>query len=477
MRTRLLALTASLAACLCAPPAYARPLPSLVTGFTDPILESPSPGVREAWLGRVVGEHAAVVRINVAWATVARAQPPSPALAADPSWAGYDWSTTDVAVADAVAHGLTVQLTLASPAPAWEEGPHRPSSAPRGSWEPNPGAFASFARAAALRYSGTYTPPGATAALPRVRYWQAWNEPNLSIYLTPQWRKVGRGWAPESPFVYRDLLNAFYAAVKAVQPDALVLSAGTAPYGDPPGGERMPPAQFVRNVLCLGEALQPEPCPHPALFDILDHHPYSVSGPFFRAFNRDDVAIADMPKLIVPLRRAERLHLVGGARHHQVWVTEVSWDSSPPDPQGVPIAEQARWLEQTLHLLWQQGVSTVLWYLIADQPPIPSYAASYQSGTYYIDGRPKPSATAFRFPFVVDRVLGRAGGSRSLAWGRAPVAGARVTIEQRLHGAWRVLRTLSSGSSGVFQASLRVGRGAVLRALDGSEQSLVWRVE
>lgn len=460
--------------------AAARQPPGLATGFTEPEFQSPVASVRARWLSRAAEEHASIVRLNIAWSQVAPVRPPSEAVAGDPSWSGYDWAVIDGSVSEAVAHGLRVQLTVAGATPAWAEGRARPRWAPRGSWRPDVKAYAAFARAAALRYSGSYTPPGARAPLPRVRYWQAWNEPNLSIYLTPQWHRLRHGWAPASPAVYRALLDALYATVKSVQPDALVLSAGTAPYGDVPGGERMPPARFVRNLLCLDESgLHARRCADPARFDILDHHPYSVEGPFFKALNPDDVAIADMGKLIGPLRRAERLHTVGGARHHQVWVTELSWDSSPPDPHGVPAATQARWLEQSFELLWRGGVSTAMWYQIVDAPPIPSYADSYQSGTYLLDGRPKPSATAFRFPFVqvgsIHASQGGPTGSRALMWGKAPDAG-KVTIEARSRGRWKPLRALTPGATGVFEAHLSVRRGEPLRARQGDEASLPWSV-
>jgi hypothetical protein len=61
-------------------------------------------------------------------------------------------------------------------APGWAE----PSGVAHGT-TPNPSAFGDFARAAASRYGGSF------AGLPRVRYWQAWNEPNLNLYLKPQW--------------------------------------------------------------------------------------------------------------------------------------------------------------------------------------------------------------------------------------------------------------------------------------------------
>lgn len=464
----------ALLACAClAIPTGAQPLQGLTTGFTEPLFESNAASVRALWLSHAAEEHAGIVRLNIAWGKVAPNRPPSDAVASDPSWSGYDWTVFDGAVGDAQARKLQVQLTVAGAAPRWAEGQRRPRWAPPGSWRPDVKAYAAFAHAAAVRYSGAYTPPGAIAPLPRVRYWQAWNEPNLSIYLTPQWQRLGHRWAPASPTTYRAMLDAFYATVKSVQPDALVLSAGTAPYGDLPGGERMPPAQFVRSLFCLDEsAHRAQPCTNPARFDILDHHPYSVQGPFFRAFNRDDVAIADLGKLTGPLRRAERLHTIGGAHHHQVWVTELSWDSSPPDPHGVPAATQARWLEQSLALLWQEGVSTAMWYLIVDSPAVPSYAASYQSGVYLLDGRPKPAATAFRFPFVL---VGAVRHSHALVWGRAPLGGT-LAIEGRSHGRWHPVRTLRPAAAGVFETTVSVHRGEQLRASQAGEASLPWRV-
>jgi hypothetical protein len=462
------ALVAGCAAALA--PVFSAHALGFTTGFTDDeVLLSPAPAVRAEWLDRVVGEHAGVVRLDLIWSDVAPRAPSGDSQASDPAWSGYDWSTLDAAVSDASRRGLRVVLT-AIRAPGWAEGPGRPSSAAPGTWMPRADALGAHARAAARRYSGAYTPAGASTPLPRVRYWQLWNEPNLALYLTPQWRRTAHGYAPASPGVYRAMLNAFYPAIHQVQPGARVLEAGTAPYGDVPGGQRMPPAQFVRELLCLsGPSLVPERCPHPARFDVLDHHPYSVEGPEFHAFNEDDVAIVDLAKLIGPLRRAEHLHLVGGAPHHELWVTETSWDSNPPDPRGVPVQTHARWLEQTMYLLWRQGVSTVLWYLIKDAPPVPDYASSYQSGTYLIGGQAKPAAEAFRFPFVAVRQ----GGGALLLWGKAPNSGT-IAIERRTGSEWRLVRSLSVPPGKVFQARLSVRAKAVLRARQGADTSLPW---
>ena len=193
------------------------------------------------------------------WSQVAPLVPSPSFDPADPSSPGYDWSATDAAVRDLSSHGLQVLLNLTG-APTWAEGPAAPAGTQPGTWRPDPTQFASFATAAALRYDGRFPDPLQPGAfLPRVRYWQPWNEPNLAYYLSPQWTRVRGGWAPASPVIYRQLLNAFYRAVKRVSSSNFVVTAGTAPYGDPPGGQRMPPVAFDRALFCLRDDARPDP--------------------------------------------------------------------------------------------------------------------------------------------------------------------------------------------------------------------------
>src|SRR5205807_6855079 len=126
--------------------------------------------------------------------------------------------------------------------------------------------------------------------------------------------------------------------VKAVNGRDVVITGGTAPFGDTPSGGngRVPPATFVQELLCLhSDRLTPERCPQPAHFDILAHHPYSIAGPWWRALNSDDVSLPDFGKLTRVLHAAERSGRALPHGHKQLWVTEFSWDSNPPDPQGV----------------------------------------------------------------------------------------------------------------------------------------------
>ena len=438
---------------------------ALATGFFDnSAFGSPDAPV---WFRRAVASGASVVRFEAEWSTVAPQQPADATNPADPV---YRWAALDLQVEEATAAGLAPIISIQS-APRWAQAQPVPASSSPGAWEPNAADYRLFAQALATRYSGGFPDPlHAGTMLPRVRYLQAWNEPNLSLYLAPQWMRVRGKWVAQSPLIYRALLNAFYAGVKAAQPDAVVVSAGTSPFGDPPGGQRMPPAQFVRSLLCGSATLHPLPCPDPAHFDVLDHHPYAVGGPYALALNPDDVSIADLGKLERPLAVAERTGRALPAGRKPIWVTEVSYDSNPPDPQAVPMATFTRWTAQTLYELWSEGVSVVTWYLIRDAAPIPNYADTYQSGMYFLNGQAKIAQRAFRFPLVVDR----RGSGQPIIWTRVPASG-RLVIQGFVGGRWQaVLRTTVTRHE-VVERRIPASAGERFRARVGNQSSLVWQ--
>ena len=448
--------------------AAARPLS---IGFVDDSFLSSDGALRGARLDEVRAVRGGVVRLLVRWSQVAPPVRPAGFRETDSQAPGYRWDDVDGAVRDAAARRLRVILDVIS-APRWAEGARRPARAVAGTWRPDAGALGRFLTAAASRYSGRHPDPARPgAALPRVRLWQVWNEPNLPEHLSPQWVRRRGGYRLESAAVYRGMLSAAYGAIKSVRRDNLVIGAGTAPYGDPrPGGRRVMPVRFLRGLLCLdGRALRALRCPRPARLDAIAHHPYGVRGPRSRALNADDAAVPDVHKLTRVVRAAVRKGTVLPRRRKRVLVTEISWDSRPPDPDGVGAQTQARWLEDSLFQLWRQGVDTVTWFGLRDQRPVPSYAETYQSGVLLASGRAKPAARAFRFPFVMSR-----SGGGAVAWGRSPVSGA-LTIEQRSGGGWRRRRSLRVRAGAVFLVRLRASRGAVLRARSGAERSLTWR--
>jgi hypothetical protein len=428
------------------------PARPLTTAVYDPeLVSSPDPNLA---LERVRGLGARAVRVILYWRQVAPAgnspNRPSGFDAADPADPNYAWSPYDAALKRVARHGLT-PIVGVQQAPGWAEGPApgRP-----GTRRPNAEELALFATAAAKRYSGRF------GDLPRVRYWQVWNEPNLGVFLNPQ---VEQG-KLVSPELYRELVNRFSAAVHAVHADNLVIAGGTAPFGRRGSANGTPPLQFMRALLCLsGRTTLKRVCEKQTDLDVWAHNPYTLGEPTRQAIDRDNVSLGDLPRMRDVLFAAGRAGTITGKRTVPFWVTEFSWDSNPPDPEGVPAALHTRWVAEALYQMWTAGVSLVTWFQLRDDP---RGATPFQSGLYLNDGpgysldKPKGAATAFRFPFVAFRDQGRV-----LVWGRSPTqTRVQIRIEQLVGDAWRTVASFSSDTAGIFTASLRLTDGGSLRA-------------
>lgn len=435
----------------------------LDVGFADFLYGSIDAQDRNLWADRTVEANAKIVRINVYWRSVATSKPANPRDPADPA---YSFQTIDNAVTNAESHGLDVLLTSFA-APDWAEGPNRPGKVDPGTWKPNPNDYADFAHALAVRYGGGFQ------GIPAVEYFQAWNEPNLSAYITPQWK----GKNNQSSDIYVGLLNAFYDEVKAVNPSAKIVTAGTAPYGDPPGGpKRTQPVRFLQEILCLTPKNKKGKCAKPgkAKADIFAHHPINREDPpRKKASNKGDVEIADMHELRQVINKAQKFHTIGTPGNHELWADEIWWQTNPPDrKEGIPLKKHARWTAESLYLLWKQGVSTAIFLQFRDAKYTPGEPtlASYQTGVYTYDGKKKPSFDAVRFPFVTERA-----GKKLKAWGIAPESG-KLTIEAKAKGGYKKVGSVNAQKGKVFTKSLRVkGDNLKLRAKVGGDTSLVWK--
>jgi hypothetical protein len=400
-------------------------------------------------LARIGPSGATAVRITLAWPSVAPATQPAEWDPSNPADPNYNWTVIDPIVQDAARRGLMTYITVAG-APAWAQTAPAEPDALRARL-PDAAAFGQFARAVAARYSGRFQ------KLPRVRYFQAWNEPNISLSLVPQ--LVDR--KPVAVYDYRDMLNAFARAVHSVHRDNVVIAAGLAPFRDitpeiQAQDEDWGPLSFMRELLCISASGAPT-CRTRVDFDIWATHPYTSGGPTHRAVLPNDVSLGDLAKMRAVLDAASKAgHLT--KRHPAFWVTEFSWDSKPPDPQGVPNTLLTRWVAEALYRLWNDGVSLVTWLQVRDQPMSASF---WQSGLWYAGGRPKPALRAFRFPLVA---LPQANG-RVLVWGRTPRGERRpVIVEQSRGGAWKRVARLIPDRYGVFQTRLATPATGRMRA-------------
>jgi hypothetical protein len=379
---------------------------------------------------RIRGAGAKYVRIILYWDI------------AQPTRTSYNWTEPDKQINEAIAAGLTPLVTVWR-APGWAE---RSTKGEAGTRDPDPVAFGNFARQLALRYRN-------------VHYWEAWNEPNLDHFLSPQMRHRHR----YSPGLYRHLLDQFWLGVHSVDANAHVAAGGLA------RRYKIPPLQFIRDVFCLNGRLKAVgSCP--VHLDAWSHHPYTNGGPFKKQGSPDGVSMGDLPRMRKTLTAAAASgNALPAKKSIPFWISEFSWDTDRPDPDAVPMALHARWVSEALYQAWRSGVTLFVWHQLRDRP-FPS--TQYQSGLYfcgkastrddvnskcaqtgyYVHDRPKTgSVLSFRFPFVAYAANGHV-----KVWGRtADGRQHQVVIERKVSGKWRSVKTLPADGHGILSGKWR----------------------
>ena len=387
---------------------------------------------------------ATYVRVVARWSSLAPTDPGKDFVASDPTSPGYHWSWLDTTIMSAETAGLTPILDVGGP-PAWAL---VAKTKGQDGGTPKITALGDFAKALAIHYDGHH-------GAPAVHVWQIWNEPNLSLDLSP----VNAG-------TYRKMVNAFAAPVHAADRSNIVVAGDLDPFANRTARfHTVAPLAFMRSFLCLAmgnpkakkaKLRQPHPtCKQRADFDVWAHHPYTFNGPFGHARRPDDVSLGDLPKMQAVLKAGRKFHHILSAHPVQFWVTEFSWDTNPPRKHAAPMALQARWTAEALYQMWRSGVSLVTWFGFQDQ----AGRSPYQSGLFFHakslkQARAKPTRTAFRFPFVA--YLGK--GTVSV-WGRDATSKKALVIVQRRHGAqggWRTVARIRANGKGIFKAKLRL---------------------
>lgn len=121
----------------------------------------------------------------------------------------YDWSVADRVVTHVNDKGLKLLARMSIDPDKTDFWAGAPPA--------NSAAFAQYVGAVAARYNCSPQAVGCIQAF------QIWNEPNLAR----EW-----GGARPNPAEYAQFLGAAYRAIKAVHPNAIVISAGMAPTGD-----------------------------------------------------------------------------------------------------------------------------------------------------------------------------------------------------------------------------------------------------
>ena len=416
---------------------------------------------------------ATAIRFYQGWNLIAPASKPANFNAADPADPAYNWAGLDSKVVNAVAAGLEPILSF-SHAPGWAQTLAVEDGRLDGNYAPDPNEFGAFATAVAARYSGRFR------GLPRVRYYQAWNEPNLGWNLMPQYntpwsRPVTASSQPVSPHVYLPMLNAFTAGVRAVNRDNLVVGGGLAPFGRYGARDHgVAPLPFMRTMLCLTSRDRPQSgCNRRASFDAWGHDPYTQGGPETRPRVPGNVTLGNLGEVRRTLTAASRAGRISSTGPVRFWVLEFGWNTKPPFARGVPTRLHARWVAEALYRMWRDGVSLVTWYQLRD-------AATYDAGVHFQAGlythcargsacdRPKLSLGAFRFPFVAYK-----SGPRVSVWARTPAGKpGSVTIEQRVGRRWQRLARLPTNRHGIVEVRLPRRGDGDLRATSGTARAV-----
>ncbi len=251
----------------------------------------------------------------------------------------------------------------------------------------DPSAWSDYLGALATRYKG------------RIQAYEIWNEPNLD-----------REWGDRKPDpqAYTSMLKSSYQAIKAADPQALVISAGMSPTTTN-NAQAIPDLEFIRQMYAAGArdsfdvlgvhaaGFKADPCADPAQValdpELTNHDPSPPELRRIYAFRH----VEDVRALMVQQ----------GDTNKQMGILEMGWttDSRPGSQYAwfaVDRDVQARNLVgafQCSRQMWQpwMGFMTVIYI------PDPSWTQQQEQYWWSItnpDGTPRPAYTALKSLFT-----------------------------------------------------------------------------
>jgi GH35 family endo-1,4-beta-xylanase len=269
----------------------------------------------------------------------------------EPTRAQFHWAVTDQFVTGAEYYGLDVIVRL-DQHPAWASQVDLALNAPPDELQD----YYNFVHRVAERYRG------------RVKAYIIWNEPNLAI----EWG----GRRPDAE-AFTKLLQEGYQAVKAADPEALVVSAGLAPTNSND-------ATAIDDRLFLAAMYQ---AGAKAYFDVLGAHVYSFGqAPHVPENDREHPAfrrLTDLRQIMVEHSDADK----------PVWITELGWTVEPPAEQadiGVSLEQQADYLKAAWEMIrheWPWVELVTIWNLSQPQQGDPFGGYSLLDAS----GEPRPA--------------------------------------------------------------------------------------
>ncbi len=214
------------------------------------------------------------------------------------------WAKYDRIVDLAEKHGIRMQVRLSNP-PHWS----RAEDDPRGTGPPDDlQDYVNFAVAVAQRYQG------------RVTHYQIWNEPNIF----PEWGAYPDGSPrPVDPERYTEMLCRSYDALKAVDPQIVVISGALAPTSAISARD-LNDFVFLQRMYDAGAA---------DCFEVLSMQGYGLrSGPTDRRMRPTNVNFARSQYI-------RDIMVANGDAHKAIWLSEAAWNYVPPREESPDIQE------------------------------------------------------------------------------------------------------------------------------------------
>ncbi len=261
---------------------------------------------------------------------------------AEPERGHYYWVDADNIVNAYETQGLKVLMRVHQ-TPAWARPPGTPITHP----PRDPADLARFLGVLAARYRG------------RIHAYEIWNEPNLAY----EW---GDTWP--DPYFYAEMLKQAYPAIKAADPDALVIAGGVATTG-PGSPTAVGDLDWLRALYAGGAR---------GFFDALSTHPYGFGKPP----DAHDPWGLSLDRVV----EQRQIMVDNGDEDTPMWITEMgwpirtlAWNLGEHQPFTVSEAEQAEYLVAALDRIakewsWIEAVfpfnldfSTVTWYPAQEQ--------------------------------------------------------------------------------------------------------------
>jgi Cellulase (glycosyl hydrolase family 5) len=372
-------LLATIVALLALPVGTAAAANRMPIGFFDDVSFRYSAD-RDQNLSDAAATGASVIHTSVSWPAIAPTKPAVPSDGDDPA---YQLGNLDDLVFQSGLYGMRVMIDITG-TPKWANGNATPNHMPKKLSD-----LTTFAKMLATRYDGRHGHGS-------VGLYAVWNEPNLQLFLTPQYS----GTKIVGPANYAKLYQAAYAGIKAGNPLAQVAIGETSARGrDKPlatASASVAPGTFAR-LLSQVKGLK---------FDAWAHHPYPTAPnlPPLQKVRYPNVTLSTLPQFEKDL--GKWFH-----RTVPIWITEYGHETKPGEPKGVSTATQAAYAKQALNVAKADpNIQMFIWFTFRDSSGNP-----WQSGLEGTSGAPKPA-------YAVFGAIGRAtdGQSVTVKAGKAP---------------------------------------------------------